>query len=322
MVDLSRSNDGAAATGVSPAAPMLGVYLPDTPPTLGPLQVFERVSEAYCAIASFYWSWGLGHPGEAARGVRTILAAGRLALLTWEPWRLPPAGADPATWPGNHRYRPRHIAEGAFDDDIDEWARALASVGDTVLLRPMHEMNGNWYPWCGTANANTPRDFIDAWRRLHGRFRAAGATRVQWVWCPYARSVPDEPHNAIERYFPGEEFVDWMAIDGYNWGDARPWSRWQEFREIFDAPYRTLTRLGSRPILIAELGCNESGGDKSAWMTRAWADLLAHFPRVRGAVWFDTAKECDWRVTSSTESLNAFRRSWASARAPAGALRT
>lgn len=34
----------------------------------------------------------------------------------------------------------------------------------------MCEMNGGWSSWSGTANGNTPADFIPAWRYMHDIF--------------------------------------------------------------------------------------------------------------------------------------------------------
>ena len=65
-------------------------------------------------------------------------------------------------------------------------------------------------------------------------------------------------------YFPGTEEVDWVGLDGYNWGTNREWSGWQSFREIFSEAYDLLTQLApEKPFMIAEVGCAEEGGDKA-----------------------------------------------------------
>ena len=50
----------------------------------------------------------------------------------------------------------------------------------------------------------------------------------------------------------------------------------------------------------------EVGGDKAAWIRDMWA-TLASWPRVRGIVWFNYAKETDWRIDSSDAALAAYR---------------
>jgi hypothetical protein len=59
--------------------------------------------------------------------------------------------------------------------------------------------------------------------------------------------------------------------------------------------------------MIAETGCAEEGGSKGAWIDETSRSLKKMFPDVKALVWFDTDKECDWRIASSRESLNAFK---------------
>ena len=129
-----------------------------------------------------------------------------------------------------------------------------------------------------------------------------------WVWSPYSESVPGDADNALSRYFPGEEEVDCLALDGYNWGSTREWSRWQTFEEVFADGYDRLMRLAPRkPLMIAEAGCAEKGGDKSLWIEKAADALKKRFTTVKALVWFDVNKECDWRIESSRESLISFK---------------
>jgi len=73
-------------------------------------------------------------------------------------------------------------------------------------------------------------------------FRREGADNVRWVWCPYAVRSRHSGERA-EVYFPGVQNVDWLALDGYNWGNTRCWARWESFREIFEPAYERLRRL-------------------------------------------------------------------------------
>jgi beta-mannanase len=171
-------------------------------------------------------------------------------------------------------------------------------------------MNGNWYPWCGHANGNSPEDYVTAWRYIHDLFGSAGVMNVEWVWCPYVISV--SKLTTFPDYFPGDEYIDWLGLDGYNWGTSRPGATWQEFPELFGEAYRTVTALSVKPVMIAEVGCTDCGGSKADWIMNAYHHALAGFPRLRAVVWFNLDKECDWRVQSSAESLTAFQRTWGS----------
>jgi beta-mannanase len=248
------------------------------------------------------WGQGSGQPDRA--GIEEVVRKGFVPMITWEPWQLS-AVARPENQPD---FSLSAIVSGKYDDYIRRWAVGLKDIKGRIFFRPMHEMNGNWYPWCGSVNGNTPEAFVEAWRHIRSIFRKAGSDRLAWVWSPYAHSVPDEPQNEIARYFPGVEDVDWVGLDGYNWGTSQPWSRWQSFEDIFCDGYERLTHVApGKPCMIAEAGCAEDGGSKGAWIKEAFEALRGRFTRIKAMVWFNIDKECDWRIESSQESLASFR---------------
>jgi beta-mannanase len=204
-------------------------------------------------------------------------------------------------------YRLRRIADGDLDPYIRSWARELRAYGGPVFLRPMHEMNGNWYPWSGIVNSNSPRLYRLAWRHIHDVFTRLGADNVRWVWSPNAVDVPAS--NRFERYYPGDRYVDVLALDGYNWGTCvHQYGGWQSFDQIFGSAYRRITALSSKPVWIAETASAPDGGDKSRWVAEMFGSIAKRFPRVRAVVWFDAQKECDWRLTSPEQAVAIVRR--------------
>jgi hypothetical protein len=114
-----------------------------------------------------------------------------------------------------------------------------------------------------------------------------------------------EPCRRLAALLPGDRFVDWLGMDGYNWGTTRSWSRWQSFRDIFGPVYSKYSRR--KPTMICEVASAQSGGDKAAWIRDMGAELAGPFSRVRALVWFHADKETDWRIDSSPASLAAFR---------------
>jgi hypothetical protein len=143
-----------------------------------------------------------------------------------------------------------------------------------------------------------------------GIFRAAGARNVRWVWCP---NVDDSGALPFTALYPGDRWVDWVALDGYNWG--RSWD-WLSFTQIFASSYDTLARLSSRPMMIAETGSGESGGSKAAWIGSMFARELPRFTLVRALVWFNGFGDngTDFRFNSSASSAAAFRQGLSSPR--------
>jgi beta-mannanase len=288
-----------------------GIYDPGCPPRLGQVSAWERQLGAPISIISWYQAWGSQYAPCRPDLIQKVHSRHLIPLITWEPWQLPdtlPASRKPADQPDFALVR---LLDGAYDSYIQSWAGNLAKCPGPIWLRPLHEMNGDWYPWGGMVNGNNPELFRQVWRYLRSIFRAAGAHNVAWIWCPYAHSVPATAANSLEHYFPGVDQVDWLALDGYNWGSTQPWSQWQSFTEIFSPAYTRLVDLApKKPIVIAEIGCAESGGSKADWIRDAFHQITSHCDKIRAVVWFQIDKECDWRLNSSPASLCAFQEQW------------
>jgi hypothetical protein len=105
--------------------------------------------------------------------------------------------------------------------------------------------------------------------------------------------------------YPGDEWVDWIGMDGFLFGGT---VGWPSFTAIFGNTYERLAELSDRPMMIAETAANDEGGDKTAWIASALQREAPRFSRIRALVWFDDVKpNGDFRVDSSADSLAAFR---------------
>lgn len=204
------------------------------------------------------------------------------------------------------------IAAGNYDSYIHKAAAVARAWGGRIMIRFAYEMNLSpdaGIPWGGGPGAvagNTAADYIAAWRHVVGIYRADGATNAEFVWAPNV----DDGGIPFAQYFPGEEWVDDVGLDGYNWGSAfeSTGHKWLSLGDTFDSSYATLTQLSSKPVIFTETASAEIGGDKAAWIRRGFLnELPQRFPRVTGVVWFNVQKESDWRVDSSQASLEAFR---------------
>jgi len=268
------------------------------------LTCLEKKYGTEVSIISFYRAWNYCSIEDDLPWLTDIFSSSRDIMLTWEPWRIPPDPTNPEDQPG---FSLNNISSGMYDFYIKSFAASLASFPKTIYLRPMHEMNGFWYPWCGTTNHNNPKEYLRAWKHLRRLFAEEGSSNVKWVWSPYASSHPASKENSICSYFPGDDEIDLIAIDGYNWGESTKWGTWQSFLEIFKDAYDTITSISEKPIIIAETGCTELGGSKSEWISEMFSILPSRFERIQAIVWFDINKECDWRISSSESSQHSFR---------------
>ena len=226
----------------------------------------------------------------------TIRGQGAIPFFSWATDALPLSGDQSA-------YRLSTIAAGGQDAYITAWATAARDWGHPFFLRFNWEMNGNWFPWSPGKNGNSAADFVAAWRHVHDIFTRVGATNVTWVWCP--NIDPDSVLTPLSSVYPGDAYVDWTALDGYNWNTP-----WTSFAALFGATYDRITNAiaPSKPMLVGETASTETGGSKAQWITDMFQSLATRFPRIRGLLWFDKLDDgMDWPIETSASATAAFR---------------
>ncbi|MBA3416153.1 MAG: hypothetical protein H0U10_13105 [Chloroflexia bacterium] len=286
----------------------LGVFQPNAPGK----DALNRAAELLGrepAIVMWYQHWGFPDTKDLnLEQLRDVARRGAVPMITWEPW-------NPRKGLKQSKYRLDNLCttsnanandgQKANNDYIDTWAEELDAYKEPVLLRFAHEMNGTWYPWGAGVNGNEAGDYVDAWRCIRDRFAAAGANNVEWVWSP---NVSFFGSADLEPLFPGTNEVEWLGLDGYNFGGSP--GDWRSFIEVFDASLKELENLPSAselPVMIAETASSETGGSKAGWIRAAmFNNLPLAYPQVRAIVWFNQKKEQDWRFTSSPPARAAF----------------
>ena len=234
-------------------------------------------------------------------------------MVTWEPF-LCNAGSTPA----DVEVR---AANGEYDAYFNAWATrlktflsgadgAFGTADDRrVYIRLGHEMNGDWYPWGAVMGNNSPADYVRMWQRVVGIFRAKGMTaaHLQWVWCANADDVGG---FAAEQFYPGDASVDWVAIDGYNWGESQTWSNWATPDQVYGSMTTRLRALTSKPLALTETGSTTSTlsgtsvAAKAQWLTDFFNFLAAR--DVRLVAWFNEDKETDWMIFGGVNGDGTF----------------
>jgi Glycosyl hydrolase family 26 len=228
--------------------------------------------------------------------------------MTWEPSR----GTAELVGPNQPDFSWKQIIAGRHDAYITQVAQAAAAYHYPFLLRVLHEMNGNWYPWGYGVNGNTnPADSSTAWKHIVNIFRAAGATNVQFVYC-FSRNDTgffNTYGTALKQAYPGDTYVDWLGLDGYNKSQAN----WRSLQDTFAPSYKFLTSISIRPMIIFETGSIENSTDpmaKANWITQGFLTTIpSQFPRVRIAAWFDSKDSTgvDYSLDTSNNSLSAWK---------------
>lgn len=229
-------------------------------------------------------------------GLDAVSAFGADPIVTWEPWRWIEGGTYDSSG-----FALQSIVDGVHDDYLYRWADELTAWGKPVYLRFAHEPNGTWYPW--SVAAGTPADvYVAAWRHVHDLFATRRAHNVKWVWSPNVSFLGSSSTGAT---YPGDDYVDVVGVDGYNWGTSQPWSHWIAPTDLFVPTMDELRRIApGKPQLVTEVGSAEAGGSKSEWI-RNLVRMIESRRDVAGFVWFDHDKEADWSMASTPESAVA-----------------
>jgi len=252
--------------------PGFGMYRPEFPWNL---ERYQKLSDSLGVdgrIVSWYQSWGDGPESEFKdEAVNKVLGRGQVPMITWEPWTTAFQGHRGDTVGSLTR-----LVAGDFDPYIRRWARAVAKVHQPILLRPLHEMGNPWYLW-SMPHGNSPETIAESWRHIVRIFREEGAKNAAFVWTPHI--------VADTMAWPGAEWVDWIGLDVFNYGTLSEGGHWLGFQQLL-VPQLTAVRDLGRPVMIAEVGTSDDGGDRSDWWRDAF-QRLPQEPEIRAMVIFD-----------------------------------
>ena len=296
---------------------LLGAWLGSWPGDDNPvLADFERETGVQLDLVDVYLDWRTPF-ANVSHAVHHIAGHGAVPVLTWEAQTI----TTTEILDGSRLLPLRDGTRMTLDEYLGDFAagacRAARDTGQPILLRILHEMNGGWFAWgIGYRDAsgnqpNTEHTYRQAWAKIHDAFDNRCGDRIQFVWA--VNHFSEGPGTSIAGTYPGDAYVDYVGIDGYNWGARASWG-WQGFDTIFRQAYCAVTLVSPKPVLIAETASTEAGGSKADWI-RALFGKLEEYDRIRGVVYFNDAKHeaeiaggMDWPITSSPQALEAYSR--------------
>lgn len=274
---------------------------------------FESMVGKGHAIYQFYASWNAGNFTNVYKPLMDeIIQRNATPMVSF--MSIP---AEPGNWLGcgDRRWNLDSILDGDHDAYLHQFARDLAAWGHPVLMRWGHEMNLNEYSWAGVCNGGRTDKYILAYQRIVDIFRAEGAHNAEWIWSPVIGNNPPEAWNDYRNYYPGDDYVDWIGVVGYNFGASSPYTgyRWATFDMLYSTMLRDLAvEHPNKQVMLADYGCAEDdGGDKAEWIIDAFQKAKEH-NNLRAMVWFNYAEEgTEWpttfRIESSEDSIAAYR---------------
>jgi hypothetical protein len=288
------------------------------------------------AVGGVVFSDAWGHGGRVSIGfpatkVRTIWQHGALPMVRMMPWSSLSNPPDPTI-------TMQRVVRGRYDAALRRWFRDARDQGIPLWVEFGVEANGRWFPWNGVWNGggrrggygddaypDGPERFRDAYRHLVRLSRQVGADDLTWVFHADIESWPAVGWNQARWYYPGDRFVDWIAVSVY--GELVPSgkpSHWTAAADRLGDPtdrrsnYRRIAALApSKPRALVEFGVTEDpeAGEKGQW----YADVYEAVHPVTGdydfdliSVWSERWKNgngtrSDLRVNSSPGALGAYR---------------
>ena len=145
------------------------------------------------------------------------------------------------------------VAQGKYDNNIAELARFINEFPDVpFLIRIGYEFDGPW-------NHYEPEPFKKAWIRIVDTLRKSKAKNFATVMASIGLGTSKA---TWERYWPGDDYVDWLGYSYWSGGDQ---------------PSSTLefAREKKRPVFIAEATPRGFFIDQLTGMV--WHDWYQHF---------------------------------------------
>ncbi len=267
------------------------------------------------AIVNTYAGWGESDATLFQRTLPGIWNGGSVPSISWNPTTMDTtvgAGAFDAYLIGFAQEMKQFLAgpDGVYGTADDRRA----------YLRLAWEMNGDWFNWmpawdgddvqvqgitplnpesCSSL-ASKEAQFVAAWRHIHDVITGQGLDSTRLAW-DFSVNAGDADTNGCDDYsstrgtglmehlFPGDAYVDWVGIDGYNWGGTASPSA------VFGLTASRLRAISSRPLAVDEVGTADNATyHKAQWINDYFSYLAAN--GFRKSTWFNIDKEEPWGV--------------------------
>lgn len=209
----------------------------------------------------------------------------------------PVAGAEPAlsgmtpmvSW--NLTMSQNVITNGSKDTYITKMATEAKAFGKPVFIRLDWEMNGGWYNGYDQTGGTTPAMFVASWQHVRSIFRTI-APNAAFVWCPNVGEFRDPSHveTPDDKWYPGDSYVDWTAVDVYPEYDSNP-------QDAITKAYglnwfANFSATHHKPLLVGEYGMRERSGTPAKADSSTTFDIIfgwanAYPNTVKALIYFD-----------------------------------
>lgn len=222
------------------------------------------------------------------------------------------------------------IIDGDFDAALTQWAIDARETMIPLNLEFGIEVNGNWFPWNGSWNGggstaeygdafepDGAERFKDAYRHIINLFRKNHVDNATWFFHVNYDNAPNFAWNEMKKYYPGDEYIDWIAISVYGIQNPNDTENWKTFEQILDDAYVEFTSISaSKPLSINEFGVCEAPalGNKADWINNALNVIKSgKYSRIKAISYWNEIWQnedgsfSDLQINSSPDALNAYQ---------------
>ncbi len=262
---------------------------------------FENLAGKHLAIVLWYANWNSSFQDSIGIMIDEHLKpGGRVIEVGWMPSQVP---LD-------------DIINGVRDAYLRQWFADARDKGEPIFLRFANEMNGNWLDYDGWHNGGSvstelgweaTEKYKAAWRHVYTIAQQMHACNVAFVWAPNYASWPDPSSpqyawNHWRNYYPGDEYVDWVGVDVYDFEGRDPRNMIHPFYDEYAA---------RKPVMLAETAGHfepKVGADKERYILQLFDAMETVYPRIKAFVWFNYQEPArNWRMEESPASLGAYQ---------------
>jgi hypothetical protein len=186
---------------------------------------------------------------------------------------------------------------------IVRWADTIKARSGRVLVAYHHEPEAKTDISLGTS-----ADFVAAYRRVVGIFRARGVQNVLYTWqmTAWAFRAPSTDRRYAAKWYPGNGYVDVVGADAYNWYTCGAGTgKWREFSTLAD-PVLAFARARGKQAAFPEFG-SIAHSRRAEWLANVHRYVVANRASIQALFYFHRPStvaaysDCRWPLATYAE---------------------
>jgi hypothetical protein len=193
----------------------------------------------------------------------------------------------------------RQVADGGADANIDTVAASIAKYPHHMFLTIFHEPENDEQ---ADGSGMTAADYVDMYRHVVQRLRNQGVDNAVFVMNYIGFGTWA---SAVDRFYPGDDVVDWIAYDPYGLAKHTSFVRLlNDPAEGWPGFYSWATRKApGKPLMVAEWGFDLPNQPEAAAALESAALVLEYqYPRIKALVYWNDFNEGGFEVRIDQES--------------------